>query len=57
LILGDRAAPGALETLQKGGVLRPPPFGGVSKAHGVAQTPEIGDFRAAQKMRKIGKRR
>ena len=44
-ILGVWAAPGAPETLPKGGGLRPPPFGRVSGALGAAQTPNMADLR------------
>jgi hypothetical protein len=38
-------APGAPETLPKGGGLRPPPFARVSGGPGAAQTPKMTDFR------------
>ena len=46
VILGVWAAPGAPETLPKGGGLRPPPFGRVSGAPGAAQTPKMADLRS-----------
>ncbi len=45
-ILGVWAAPGARETLPKGGGLRPPPFGRVSGAPGFIQTPKMADFKS-----------
>jgi hypothetical protein len=51
------AVPGGRETLSKGGGLRPPPFGRVSRPPGAAQAPKIDDFRPAQKPPKIYKRR
>ncbi len=46
VILGVWAAPGAPETLPKGGGLRPPPFARVSRGPGAAQTPKMTDFRS-----------
>ena len=49
IILGVWAAPGAPETLPKGGGLRPPPFARVPGAPGApraAQTPNVTDFRS-----------
>ena len=48
-IFGFWAAPGARETMQKCGGLRPPHFGMAFGAPGAAQTPKIDDFRPAQK--------
>ncbi len=45
VILGAWVAPGALETLQKGGGRSPPPFARVSGASGAAQTPKMTDLR------------
>ena len=45
-IFGVWAAPGAPETLPKGGGPRSPPFGRVSRAPGVAQTSKMTDFRS-----------
>ncbi len=45
-MLGVWAAPGAPETLAKGGVRGPPPFGRASGAPGAAQTPKMTDFRS-----------
>jgi hypothetical protein len=49
LIFGVGTAPGAPETTPKGGALRAPPYGVVSEAPGVAQTPKIDDFRVQGK--------
>ncbi len=46
VILGVWAAPGAPETLAKGGGLRPPPFARVSKSPGATQTLKITDFQS-----------
>jgi hypothetical protein len=46
---GVWAAPGAPETIPKGGGLRPPPFGMVSEATGAAQTSKIDVCRPTQK--------
>ncbi len=46
MILRVCAAPGALETLEKCGGPRPPPFARVSGAPGAAQTPKMTDFRS-----------
>ena len=46
VILGVWAAPGAPETLPKGGGLRPPPFARVAGAAGASQTPKMADFRS-----------
>jgi hypothetical protein len=46
VILGVWAALGTPETLAKGGGVRPPPFGRVSKAPGAAQTPKMADFQS-----------
>ena len=46
VILGVWAAPGAPETLPKGGGPRPPPFARVSGAPGAAQTPKMTNFRS-----------
>ncbi len=43
-IFGVWAAPGARETLQKGGGRSPPPFARVSGAPGAGQTPNMNDF-------------
>ncbi len=43
-IFGVWTAPGAPETIPKGGVLRAQPFGVVSGAPGAVQTPKIDDF-------------
>ena len=45
VILGVWAAPGARETLPKGGGRSPPPSGMVSRAPGAARTPKMADFR------------
>ncbi len=45
VILEIWAAPGAPDTLAKGGGRSPPPFGRVSGAPGAAQTPNMTDFR------------
>ncbi len=45
-ILGVWAAPGARETLQKGGGEAPHLFWRVSKALGAAQTPKMTDFQS-----------
>ena len=45
-IFGVWPAPGARETLLKGGVLRPPPFKSVSRGPGAGQTPKIDHFLA-----------
>jgi hypothetical protein len=50
IILGVWAAPGAPETLAKGGGLRPPPVGKVSGAPGAAQTPKMTDFKPLNKL-------
>ncbi len=50
-IFGVWAALGALETLQKGGGLCPPPFARVSRAPGAAQTPKMTDFRSLNSSR------
>ncbi len=44
-ILGVETAPGAPETIQKGGGRRPLPFGMVLGAPGAVQTPKIDDIR------------
>ncbi len=44
VIFGVKAAPGAPETLPKGGVLHPPPFERVSRAPGAAQAPQNDRF-------------
>ncbi len=44
-MLGVLAAPGAPETLAKGGGRSPPPVGSVSGAPGATQTPKMIDFR------------
>jgi hypothetical protein len=46
VICGVLAAPGAPDTLPKGGGLRPPSFGRVSRAPGAAQTPKRTYFRS-----------
>ncbi len=48
-VWGILVAPGALETLQKGGGLCPPPFWRVSRAPGAAQTPKMTDFQSLHK--------
>ena len=50
VILGVWAAPGARETIPKGGGLGPPPFGRVSRAPGAAQTNKMSDFRSLKKL-------
>ena len=44
LIFGIWRAPGATETIPKGGGLRPPPLGTVFGAPGAVQTSKIDDF-------------
>jgi hypothetical protein len=46
VILEVWEAPGAPETLAKGGGLRPPPFARVSGATGAAQTPKMTNFKS-----------
>ena len=43
-MLGLWTAPGAPETIPKGGALRAPPFGVVSGVPGAGQTPNIDDL-------------
>ena len=50
VILGVWMAPGALETLQKGGGRSPPPFARVSGAPGAAQTPKMTDFQSLKQI-------
>ncbi len=46
VIFGVWVAPGALETLQKGGGRSPPPFASVSGVPGAAQTPKMIGFQS-----------
>ncbi len=48
-ILGVWPAPGAPDTLPKGGGVLSPPFGRVYRAPGAAQTPKMTDFRSLNK--------
>ena len=51
VILGVWAAPGAPETLPKGGGRSPPPFWRVYKAPGATQTPKMADLRPLKKVK------
>jgi hypothetical protein len=50
-ILGVWAAPGARDTIPKGGGRSPPPFGRASGAPGATQTPKVADFRSFKKLK------
>ncbi len=53
VILGVWAAPGAPEALPKGGGLRPPFFGMLSRASGATQTSKMTDFRSLNNLKNL----